>query len=222
MPTDIKCPNCGHSFPMEEAVAEEYKKDLRDRMQTFIREKEREFQKKAEQQDALFAGKLDEERRRIQAATEQSLRKSITSDFENKLRLLEDANKDSEEKLRASRQKELEFLKKEQDLKNKEAELELSVQRLLQEERTRLSEEIRQLESQKTAAKETEYQLKLKELEKQLEDQKEAGHGNGTPRRRNETQSRTRLHATARRSPGAGPRRIAPHRLPFRRHQRSR
>ena len=35
-----------------------------------------------------------------------------------------------------------------------------------------LSEEIRRLESQKTAAKETEYQLKLKELEKQLEDQK--------------------------------------------------
>ncbi len=172
MPTDIKCPNCGHSFPMEDAVAEEYKKDLRDRMQTFMRDKEREFQKKTEQQDALFAGKLDEERRRIQTATEQTLRKSITSDFENKLRMLEDANKDNEEKLRTSRQKELEFLKKEQDLKNKEAELELSVQRLVQEERIRLSEEIRQLESQKTAAKETDYQMKLKELEKQLEDQK--------------------------------------------------
>jgi hypothetical protein len=172
MPTDIKCPNCGHSFPMEEAVAEEYKKDLRDRMQTFMRDKEREFQKRAEQQDALFAGKLDEERRRIQAATEQTLRRSISSDFENKLRLLEDANKDNEEKLRTSRQKELEFLKKEQDLKNKEAELELSVQRLVQEERTRISEEIRQLESQKSAAKETDYQMKLKELEKQLEDQK--------------------------------------------------
>jgi hypothetical protein len=157
---------------MEEAVAEEYKKDLRDRMQTFIREKEREFQKKTEQQDTLFAGKLDEERRHIQAATEQSLRKSITGDFENKLRLLESANKETEEKLRTSRQRELEFLKKEQDLKNKEAELELNVQRLLQEERTRLTEEIRQLESQKTAARETDYQMKLKELEKQLEDQK--------------------------------------------------
>jgi hypothetical protein len=171
---------------MEDAVAEEYKKDLRDRMQKFVGEKEKEFQKKADefarrerellqqsqQQEALFAGKLDEERRRIQTATEQTLRRSITSDFENKLRLLEDANKDNEEKLRTSRQKELEFLKKEQDLKNKEAELELSVQRLLQEERTRLSEEIRQVESQKTAAKETGYQMKLKELEKQLEDQK--------------------------------------------------
>jgi hypothetical protein len=172
MPNDIKCPNCGHTFPMEEAVAEEYKKDLREQMQRFVGNKEKEFQKKAEQQEALLADKLEEERRRIQAATEQSLRKSITGDFENKLRLLESTNKETEEKLRTSRQRELEFLKKEQDLKNKEAELELNVQRLLQEERTRLAEEIRQLESQKTAARETDYQMKLKELEKQLEDQK--------------------------------------------------
>jgi hypothetical protein len=171
---------------MEEAVAEEYKKDLRDRMQNFVRDKEKEFQKKtdefarrekewlqqSQQQEAVFADKLEEERRRIRTATEQSLRKSITDDFEHKLRLLEDAHKDSEEKLRTSRQRELEFLKKEQDLQTKEAELELSVQRLLQEERGRLSEEIRQLEGQKIAARETEFQLRLKELEKQLDDQK--------------------------------------------------
>lgn len=186
MPTDIKCPNCGHSFPMEEAVSEEYKKDLRDRMQNFMREKEREFLKKTEdftrrekellqqsrQQETAFAAKLEDERRRIQTDTEQTLRKSIATDFEHKLRLLEDANKDNEEKLRTSRQRELEFLKKEKDLNTKEAELELSVQRLLTEERTRLTEEIRQLENQKSAAKETEFQLRLKELEKQLEDQR--------------------------------------------------
>jgi len=186
MATEIKCPNCGHPFPMEEAVAEEYKKDLRDQMLNFKKEKEKELQKKQEdfarrekellqqsqQQETVFTQKLEEERRRIQAATELALRKSIGGDFEHKLRLLEDANKDNEEKLRTSRQRELEFLKKEQELQNKEAELELSVQRLLQEERGRLSEEIRQLEGQKTAQKETEYQLRLKELEKQLEDQK--------------------------------------------------
>lgn len=186
MPTDIKCPNCGHSFPMEEAVAEEYKKDLRSQMQTFMRDKEKEFQKRTEdfsrrerellqqsqQQEAAYNTRLEEERRRIQTTTEAALRKTISGDFENKLRLLEDVNKDTEEKLKSARQRELEFLRKEQDFKNKEAELELSVQRLVQEERTRLSEEIRQLESQKSAARETEFTLKVKELEKQLEDQK--------------------------------------------------
>ena len=146
---------------MEDAVAEEYKKDLRAQMQKFIQEKE-----------ASFARKLEEEKRQAQTSIELSLRKSITSDYENKLRLLEDAKKDSEEKLRTSRQRELEFLKKEQELQNKEAELELSVQRLLQEERAKLSKEIRDLEEQKIAARETAHQLKVKELEKQLEDQK--------------------------------------------------
>ena len=186
MATDIKCPNCGHQFPMEEAVTEEYKKGLREQMQSFINNKEKEFLKKqddfarrekeliqsAQQQEAAFNRKLEEEKRQVQAAVELSLRKSISGDFEHKLRLLEDANKDSEEKLKLSRQRELEFLKKEQELVNKEAEMELSVQRLLQEERGKLSEEIRQLEGQRVAAKETEYQMRLKELEKQLDDQK--------------------------------------------------
>jgi hypothetical protein len=179
MPTEIKCPNCGHHFPMEEAMSEEYKKDLRDQMQKFIREKEsafatreRELQQQVQQQEALFARKLEEEKRQVQAATEQTLRKTITNDFEHRLRLLQDAQKESEEKLKASRQRELEFLKKEQELQNKEAELELSVQRLLQEERAKLTREIRDLEEQKVASRETEYQLRMKELEKQLDDQK--------------------------------------------------
>src|SRR5882672_2846765 len=179
MATDIKCPNCGHQFAMEEAVSEEYKKELREQMQSFLKGKEKEFQKKeqellhhAQQQEAGFLRKLEEEKRQIQQATEQSLRKSISTDYETKLRMLEDANKDNEEKLRLSRQKELEFLKREQELKTREAEMELSVQRRLQEERSKLTEEIRHLEVQKTAARENDLLLKMKELEKQLDDQK--------------------------------------------------
>lgn len=164
MPTDIKCPNCSHVFPMEEAMAEEYKKDLRDKMQSFVRDKEKEFQKKQEE--------FQRREQELRSSLETNLRKSISTDFENKLRLLETANKDNEEKLKASRQRELEFLKKEQELANKEAELELSIQRRLQEERNKLSKEIRDLEEQRVAARETEYQLRMKELEKQLEDQK--------------------------------------------------
>lgn len=186
MATEIKCPNCGHLFPMEEAVSEEYKKELREQMVAFKKEKEKELQKNreefarkeaewqlsAQKQEAGFAQRLGQEKQRWQQTMEMDLRKSIATDFEHKVRLLEEANKDSEEKLRTSRQKELEFLKKEQELKNRESELELAVQRQLQEERTKLSKEIRELEEQKVAARETEYQLRLKELEKQLNDQK--------------------------------------------------
>ena len=50
--------------------------------------------------------------------------------------------------------------------------MELTVQKKLQTEREKLSEDIRKIEEQKTVARENEYQLKVKELEKQLDDQK--------------------------------------------------
>ncbi|MBL7758027.1 MAG: DUF2130 domain-containing protein, partial [Chitinophagaceae bacterium] len=102
----------------------------------------------------------------------QAIRKRISADFENKLQLLEQNNRENEERLKEARRKEVEFLRLQQDLKNKEAELELEVQKQLQLEREKLSEEIRKIEEQKVAIKETELMLRMKELEKQLEDQK--------------------------------------------------
>ncbi|MFT3827586.1 MAG: DUF2130 domain-containing protein [Chitinophagaceae bacterium] len=179
MATDIKCPKCGHQFAIEDAVSEEYKKELREQMVTFKKQKEDELAKREKEmqqqllvKDQEFARKLQEEKQQLQLTVEANLRKTISSDYENQLRLLEQNNKDNEEKLKQSRQKELEFLQKLQELKNKEAELELDVQRRLQDERSKLSEELRKLEEQKTATRENEYQLRLKELEKQLDDQK--------------------------------------------------
>jgi hypothetical protein len=161
MANQITCPKCGNQFEPGEIIREEVEKELRSKMLDWQKKKQVEF----EQQ-------LAEERRKTQAELETNLRKSISSDFENKLRLLEQNNRDNEEKLKQARQKELEFLQKEQQLKNREEELELSVQKRLQEERSKLSEELRKIEEQKNAAKEAEYQLRMKELEKQLEDQK--------------------------------------------------
>ncbi len=180
MATDIKCPSCGHQFGIEDAVSEEIKKELREQMIAYKKQKEEEFSKRekelvqlAQDKEAGFAQKLQEEKQLLQKTLEESLRKSISNDYEIKVRLLEQHNKDSEEKLLQARQKELEFLQKMQDLKNKEAELELTVQRKLLEERNKLSEEIRKQEEQKTAAKETEHQLRQREMEKQLADQKQ-------------------------------------------------
>lgn len=161
MPTDIKCPNCGHQFEPNDAIREEVEKELRSKAVDWQKKKNDEFQVK-----------LEEEKKRIQQSLEETLRKNIAGDYENKLRLLEENNKDNEEKLKESRKKELEFLRKEQDLKNKEEEIEITVQKQLQKDREKLQEEIRKIEEQRTSAKETEYQMRQKELEKQLEDQK--------------------------------------------------
>ena len=161
MSTYIKCPNCGHSFEPNDAIREEVEKELRSKAADWQKKKNEEFQVK-----------LEEERKKLQQSLEENIRKNITGDFENKLRLLEQNNRENEEKLRLSRQKEAEFLRKEQDLKNKEAEMELAIQKQLQKEREKLSDEIRKIEEQKTVNRETEYQMRMKELEKQLDDQK--------------------------------------------------
>lgn len=172
---DIKCPNCGHEFPLEEALNDELKEaiekekqELRQQMVEYKRQKEEELGKK----EMEWQQKSQAEKAALQKQIEESLRKNISADFENKVRLLEQNNRDNEEKLKEARQKELSFLQKEQELKNKEAELELTVQKKLQTEREKLSQDIRKIEEQKILARENEYQLKVKELEKQLDDQK--------------------------------------------------
>lgn len=161
MATDIKCPNCGHQFEPNDAIREEVEKELRSKVADWQKKKTEEF-------DAKF----EKERKDLQQAIEANLRKTISSDFENQLQLLKQTNKDNEEKLRLSRQKELEFLKKEKDLKTKEEEFELSVQKKVLEEREKLSQEIRKLEDQRIQQLETDFKLKLAEKDKQLEDQK--------------------------------------------------
>jgi hypothetical protein len=176
---DIKCPSCGHEFPLEEAVSEDYKKELREQMVTYKKQKddemhrkEQEWQQQLQKTELGFAEQLRHEKTRLQQSLEESIRKTITSDFENKLRMLEQNNKDNDEKLKLARQKELEFLRLQQEFKTKTEEIDLTIQKKLQAEREKMSEEVRKLEEQKTFARESEFQLKLKELEKQLDDQR--------------------------------------------------
>lgn len=190
MSTEIKCPNCNHSFPIEEVMAEEYKQDLREKMVSFTKQKEEEFLKKSEafelqrkqqeelydrqkkQQELVFEQKLAQEKIALQTSMAENLRKTISADFENKLKMSEETNKENEEKLKLARAKEIDFLKKEQEIKTREAELELNIQRKLQEQREELVAQVRKQELEKNNLKDTEHQLRVKELEKQLDDQK--------------------------------------------------
>jgi len=161
MATTIKCPKCGNEFEPNESIRDQIKKELNQKAIEWQKRKDEEFQLK-----------MDEEKKRIQQQLEENIRRSISLDYENQLRLLAQTNKDNEEKLKEARQQQLELFKKEQELKNREAELELSVQKKLQLERERLSVEIRKLEEQRIATIETEYRLRMKEMEERLEAQR--------------------------------------------------
>lgn len=179
MATEVKCPSCGVPFPIEEVMAEEYKKELRVKMVEYTQQKEEEYRKKENdfvtrqnQQAQQFEQRLAEEKKQLQLSVEQNLRKTIATDFENQMLMLQNSVNEKDEKLKLSRQKELEFLQKEKALLDKEQELEVALQRKLQEQRNELAEQIRKQEAEKFSLKDTDYQLKVRELEKQLDDQK--------------------------------------------------
>jgi hypothetical protein len=186
MPTLITCPNCKNEFAPEDAIAKSLEKEYAEKFnsdrqklvkqfsdqQKDLEEQQKDFEKKKEQANEMFAERMQKEKLKIENEVHEKLRKSISNDFENQLKMLQQANFDNEEKLKSARQKELEFLKKMQELKNKEEEMEISLQKKLSEERATLSDLIRKQEMEKNVIKENEHNLKLRELEKQLEDQK--------------------------------------------------
>ena len=186
MANDIKCPNCGHVFDVENVLAADIEQKFQQQYQEKLKESlvkveedkkklETEqllFEEKKKQENELFAQKLQKEKQKMEVEIQEQLRKSITSDYENKVKMLESNNADTQEKLKEARKKELEFLQKEQELKNKEDYLEITLQKKLQEERITISEQVRTQEAEKNSLKETDFQLKLKEKEHQLEEQK--------------------------------------------------
>lgn len=139
------------------------------------KKKDDEFQRKEEDfkvQQKDLALKYEQQFAQEKLKLEEGVRKSIASDFENKLNFLENTNKENQEKLKLAGQKELDFIRKEQELKTRAEEMELEIQRKMQAERNQIVEQIKKQEIEKNLLKETEHQLRVKELEKQLEDQK--------------------------------------------------
>jgi hypothetical protein len=185
MPTNIKCPHCANEFDVENVLSsdiehklkQQYEQQLQRSVSQLNAEKKKLddelklFEEKKKKENELFQQKLQQEKLKLEAEIQQQLRKSISGDYENKIRLLQQTALDTEEKLKSARSRELEFLKKEQELKNKEAELDLQIQKKLVQERQVLLEQVRKEEQQRLSLREEEHQLKMKELQIQLAEQ---------------------------------------------------
>ncbi|HEU4606960.1 MAG TPA: DUF2130 domain-containing protein [Chitinophagaceae bacterium] len=171
---------------MEDAFAADIEKEMRGKMELEWRrrieglqaEKQQlaqqrqqvELQKQAQEEE--LSRRLLAEKEKLQESLAENIRKNLSADFENQLRILQQANQEQEEKLREARRQELEFLRKEQELRNKEEALEIAMQKKVLEARSQLTEIIRKEEAERSQLRETEFQLRMREMEKQLEDQR--------------------------------------------------
>jgi hypothetical protein len=146
----VSCPKCQHSFEPTDAIREEVEKELRGKMT--------EWQK--------------EQKIKIETDISNQLKKDLGEEYNHKLKLAQESQENMSKQVKEFQQKELEFLKQVQAIQNKEAELELELQRKLNKERESLKAQIQKEEAERVSLKDQEYQLKVKELEKQLEDQR--------------------------------------------------
>lgn len=165
MTTLIKCPQCAHEFQPTDAVRAEVENQLRAQMKDWQKKKEDEFRTQLQQKEDEIHKFVADERKKFTAQVEEQVKKKLESDYETQMKFLQQQNADNEAKLIEARKKELDFLRKEQEILNREKELELEMQKRLNEEATRLTQDIRKQEEERN-------QMRFKEYEKQLEDQK--------------------------------------------------
>jgi len=157
----VTCPKCQHNFEPTDAIREEVEKELRGKMT--------EWQKKKEEETSslLAAQKIT-----IENELAEKLKKDLGAQYEHKIKLMQQSESAMSKQVKDFQEKELEFLKQVQAIQAKEAELELELQRKLVKERESLKAQIQKEELERGSLKDQEYQLKVKELEKQLDDQR--------------------------------------------------
>jgi len=179
MSTLVVCPNCNTQFEPTAAIAqsvkEELTKEYNQKWQDLQRKRDEEYRTRELaliQQQRELEKKAEQEKRDLEVALRSELEKKVGADYEIQMKRLEEANLKNEEKLAAARQKELDFLKKMDEVREKEQELELTMQRRLTEERTRLAEIVKKEEEERSRQHMSAFEMKLKEKEKQLEDQR--------------------------------------------------
>ncbi|MBU1086940.1 MAG: DUF2130 domain-containing protein [Candidatus Omnitrophica bacterium] len=175
MNNQIKCPNCGHSFDVEEALSvkleahfkAEYEKKAAEQADKFNQEKsrleaeKRLFAQKQTEQAELFQSELAKQLKQEKARIESKALESV----EQQMKSLREENDKRRAENKALKEKEVRLLKQEAELKEKQEDLQLSMEKQMLERQKEIEDKAR--------AKEREsFELEKVKLLKQLDDQK--------------------------------------------------
>ncbi len=175
MTNKIKCPNCGHSFDVEEAISgrleahfkTEYEKKIAEQSEKFNQEKQKLeaakkiLQEQKEKQDEILktelAGMLAREKEKIE--------KSALETYAEKIKSLQEENEKRKTENKNLREKEITLLKRENELKEKQEDVNLQVERQILQRQKDIEDKAR--------AREREcFELEKVKLLKQIDDNK--------------------------------------------------
>jgi hypothetical protein len=153
MGTEIKCPNCGHEFELNESLKNEVEKELRGKMMDWQKKKEEEFEK---QKNLLLTDAL----KRAGEETAAKM-KSLEENAKNKTQQLQDLQK-----------KELDLMRDKNALEEKQKNLEVEIEKRFLEKRKEIEESAIKREQELFDLKTKEYKLQMEQQQKLIEELK--------------------------------------------------
>ncbi len=175
MNNKITCPNCGHSFDVEEAISGKleahfraaYEKKMAEQADKFnqqkrkIEEAKRLFEEQRDREDERFktelARKLQQEKAKIE--------KTVFESVEEKMKSLQEENQQRKSENKRLKEKEVALLKAEASLRERKEELNLQMEKQLLEKQKEIEEKARSKEREN-------FELEKVKLLKQIEDNK--------------------------------------------------
>lgn len=153
MGTEIKCPNCGHQFELNESLKNEVEKELRSKMLDWQKKKEEEFEKQ-------------------RTAIETAARKKAGDELSAKLNVLEEEAKLKTQQLQEMQKKELELLRERSALEEKQKNFEMELEKRFLEKRKEIEDSTIKREQELFDLKTREYKLQMAQQQKLIEELK--------------------------------------------------
>ena len=151
MANDIKCPNCGHQFELNESLKNEVEKELRGKMLDWQKKKEEDFEK---QKDLLISDTL----------------KKANDETSTKLKSLEEDASLKTKQLQELQKKELDLLRDKNALEEKQKNLEVEIEKRFLEKRKEIEESAIKREQELFDLKTKEYKLQMEQQQKLIEE----------------------------------------------------
>ncbi len=157
----IACPSCGKKIPLTRALRAEIESSVKEQYEETLEKRERELR-------SQFAQQLQDDLARVQGEAARAAEKKSGQE----LAALKEQLNDQCRELDEARKLELAIRKRERELQRRQEDLELTVERKLDEERTRLVTEAQKRLTDEHRLKDAEKERQLFEMRRQIEDLK--------------------------------------------------
>ena len=182
----IKCPNCGSSIPLSEALSHDIEERARLKYQSELERSKKDFQAELIQKDKELQKRLEAERKTLTSkideleekykqdkqALEKKIKEAATEEVGVELADLKAQVESGKKRLKEAQEQEITLRQRQRELEEKEQAMELELARKLDEERGKIEERLLNRFEEEHKLKDAEKDKRLGDALRQIEDLK--------------------------------------------------